>query len=290
MIDLNNTYVIGEAEASLFDFPVAASSVVSIQTTKISPNPAQPRKSFSDRALCTLSDSIKRHGVLQPLLVRRCGEVYELIAGERRLRAAILAGLETVPCIIRESDSSNSAELAIIENLQRENLNMFEEAEAIRSLIDKCGMTQEIAATRLSCSQSYVANKLRLLKLPELQRRVILECGLTERHARALLRIHDNDDRSDVITIIIEKKLNVSATEDYIEDFLCKKERAASKERAQRIERDLKSRLLSKDMRLFYNSIDRAVENVRSCGFPVQSTRKAVEGGTEISIFVKNKD
>lgn len=290
MLDLSKTYVADKDDTSLFDFPVAASTVVCIQTSKIIPNPSQPRKAFSDRALSTLADSIKRHGVLQPLLVRKQGDEYELIAGERRLRAASMAGIDKVPCIIREADPTHSAELAIIENLQREDLNMFEEAEAIRALIEKCGMTQEMAATRLSCSQSYVANKLRLLKLPELHRRVILDSHLTERHARALLRIRDNDERSDVISMILERRLNVSAAEDLIEDYLCKKERAASHERIQNVKRELCTRLLSKDMRLFYNSIDRAVDSVRSCGFSVRSDRRSVDGGIEISIFVKNKD
>lgn len=292
---MTNTQITEELESSrteertLYDYPVAAASVTRLPIEKITPNPRQPRKVFSDGALTSLADSIARHGVLQPLLVREVGDRYELIAGERRLRAATLAGLDRVPCIIKESDMAYSAELAIIENLQREDLNMFEEAEAIRSLIESCGMTQEIAAARLSCSQSYVANKLRLLKLPELQRRAILECGLTERHARALLRLHDNDERADAIAVIIKRGLNVAATEDYIEELLCAAERAKTAERAARYERDLRTRLLTKDMRLFYNSIDRAVKGVRDCGFDVEAKREPAEGGTVITIFVKSR-
>ena len=279
-----------EAEClSLKSFPVAAETVVHISTDSIVPNPAQPRKVFSDAALSSLADSISRHGVLQPLLVREAGGSYELIAGERRLRASVLAGLDTVPCIVKKSENRDSAEIAIIENLQREDLNMFEEAEAIRSLIETCGMTQDETAARLSCSQSYVANKLRLLKLPSLQRRAILECSLTERHARALLRIREDDKRGEAMAVIIERGLNVAGTEEYIEELLCAEERLRSAARATRYERDLKTRLLTKDMRLFYNSIDRAVAGVRECGFEVESTRRAAEGGTEIMIFIKSR-
>jgi ParB family chromosome partitioning protein len=237
-----------------------------------------------------LADSISRHGILQPLLVRGCGVMYEIIAGERRYRAAVMAGLETVPCIIKEVGSRSSAELAIIENLQREDLNMFEEAEAIQKLIETCNITQDAAALHLSCSQSYIANKLRLLKLPTLQRHAIIECGLTERHARALLRIHDNEDRAEILAVVIKRKLNVSATEDYIENHLCQKEQFIHAQKISRIEKDIKRKLLSKDMRLFYNSIDRAVTSVRDCGFSVDQTREVSDEGTLISIFIKKKE
>lgn len=273
-------------DGKLSDFPVAALSVVQIDISRILPNPSQPRVVFSKERIEALADSIAHHGVLNPLLVRRVGDVYELIAGERRLRASKLAGLEAVPCIIRESDEADSAILAIIENLQREDLNMFEEADAIRSLIETCGLTQESAAVHLSCSQSYVANKLRLLKLLPLERRAILECGLTERHARALLRLHDKDVRADALEVIIRRRLNVAGTEEYVEEVLCAMARAESREKAERFERDVRRRLLSRDMKLFYNSIDRAVESVRECGFKVESSREAVDGGTKISIYV----
>ncbi len=276
--------------SSLYEFPLAGTSVINLDVTKIIPNPSQPRKNFSDRALESLSDSISRHGILQPLLVRGCGSFYEIIAGERRYRAALMAGLDTVPCIIKESDTKSSAELAIIENLQREDLNMFEEAEAIEKLIETCGITQDAAAVHLSCSQSYIANKLRLLKLPALQRHAIIECGLTERHARALLRVHDNEDRAEILAVVIKRKLNVAATEDYIENHLCRKEQFLHAQKTAKIEKDIKRKLLSKDMRLFYNSIDRAVTSVRDCGFSVDQTREVTEEGTLISIFIKKKE
>ena len=272
----------------LYDFPECAASVIEIKTSRIVPNPAQPRKIFTDRSLETLSDSIKRHGVLQPLLVRAYGEKYELIAGERRLRAAIAAGLETVPCIIRQADSENSAEIAIIENLQREDLNMFEEAEAIKALVETCGLTQETAAAHLSCSQSYVTNKMRLLKLTGTQRCAILESGLTERHARALLRLKEDAERDEVIAVIIKRRMNVASAEEYIENYICAKERSELKEKADRLDRDFKRRLLTRDMRLFYNSIDRAVDSVRSCGISVEAKKRITSDGTVIEILVKN--
>ena len=268
--------------------PDPSPTIVRIPISMITPNPSQPRKYFSDRALSALSDSIRRNGILQPLLVRPAGAGFELIAGERRLRAASAAGIYDVPCIIREDEPERSAELAIIENLQREDLNMFEEAEAIRNLIDTCSLTQETAAAHLSCSQSYIANKLRLLRLPEDQRSRLIEAGLTERHARSLLRIRDDDERNEAMSVIIKKHLNVAATEAYIENLLCVAERSAAAARASRIDRDLKRRIMMKDMRLFYNSIERAVESVRNCGISVETERTSVPDGTVISITVRN--
>lgn len=269
--------------------PEDTSVVLHIPPMRIVPNPSQPRHVFDSEALDSLTDSIRRVGVICPLVVRRIEDSYELIAGERRLRAAMAAGLETVPCILRDADFADSAELAIIENLQREDLSMFEEAEAIRSLLTTCGLTQESAAARLSCSQSYVANKLRLLKLPERQRRRILEGGLTERHARALLRLSSDEERDEIIEIIVKRHMNVAAAEEYIENYLCARERDRLREKADRLDRDFKRKLLSKDMRLFYNSIDRAVDSVRSCGIGIETNRRITDEGTVIEILVKNR-
>ncbi|MBR3990826.1 MAG: ParB/RepB/Spo0J family partition protein [Clostridia bacterium] len=250
----------------------------------IGPNPAQPRKSFPRESLRSLADSIARNGVLQPLIVRRRGDRYELIAGERRFRAASLAGLARVPCLVRDADDCSAAELALIENVQREDLNFFEEAEAIRALIDHCGLTQEKAAARLSCSQSYVANKLRLLKLTPEERETVLRNSLTERHARAALRVTDGETRKNVLKKISEEKLTVSSAEELVESVVCAEER--KKNGAPDV--DFRRRLLMRDMRLFYNSIDHAVESVRSCGFPVESERKQTAEGTLITILVKD--
>ncbi len=198
--------------------------VLQIKTDDIRPNRAQPRAEFDQNSIIRLADSIRRYGILQPLTVRLTDPDdiygYELIAGERRLRAAKMLGYLTVPCVLMEVDEQISAELAIIENLLREDLNMFEQAYGFRKLIETYRLTQEEVARRMSLSQSAVANKLRLLRLPYEDQQYILEKGLTERHARASLRIDHPQKRSAAIHYIAENKLNVQATEQYIEDLL----------------------------------------------------------------------
>ena len=178
-----------------------------------------------DESLRALAASIREHGILEPLLVRKepatdCIPVFHLIAGERRLRAAEIAGLDTVPCVAIEASEVDAAVIAIIENLHREDLNMFEEATAIGSLIGLSGMTQEQCARRLAVSQSYIANKLRLLRFSKDERERILKNGLTERHARALLRLSEEAERVRVIEIFAERGMNVAAAEEYIESLL----------------------------------------------------------------------
>ncbi|MBR4071282.1 MAG: ParB/RepB/Spo0J family partition protein, partial [Clostridia bacterium] len=155
--------------------------IVMISPFEISPNPSQPRKYFTDEAIYRLADSIRIHGLIQPLSVRKTENGYELIAGERRLRALKILGKNEVPCVITNVDKEESAHLAIIENIQRENLNMFEQASAILNLMKVHCLTQEKIAEQLSCSQSYVANKLRLLKISDEEKQDIIEFGLTER-------------------------------------------------------------------------------------------------------------
>ena len=207
-----------QSEDELFE------TVVQLKIDDIRPNRAQPRSDFNQNSIIRLADSIRRYGILQPLTVRpsdpddRCR--YELIAGERRLRAAKLLGYLTVPCIIKEADEKTSAELAIIENLLREDLNMFEEAYGYKKLIEMHKMTQEEVARRMSVSQSAVANKMRLLKFGLEEQKFILENQLTERHARACLRLIDPTERFDTLKFIVENKLNVSQTEEYVEKTL----------------------------------------------------------------------
>jgi ParB family chromosome partitioning protein len=218
----------------LADAPCPAApqaAVVDIPIGDIVPNRSQPRTSFNQNAIARLSDSIRRYGILQPLTVRKmlipsdtCENApavrYELVAGERRLRAAKLAEMAHVPCIIINTDDATSAELAIIENLLREDLNMFEQAEAFSRLIREFHLTQDEAARRVSMSQSAVANKLRILRLLPEERQKILTAGLTERHARALLKLSDPTLRGEVLDYILERKLNVSASEAYIDRLL----------------------------------------------------------------------
>ena len=199
--------------------------VIQIKTDDIRPNRAQPRAEFDQNAIIRLADSIRRYGILQPLTVRRTEDEddtyeYELIAGERRLRASKLLGYLTVPCIVMEASEQVSAELAIIENLLREDLNMFEQAYGFKKLIEYHQLTQDEVARRMSMSQSAVANKLRLLKLSYEEQRMILEMGLSERHARAMLRLSQTDARKEVICYVSEQKMNVQQTERYIEELL----------------------------------------------------------------------
>ena len=265
----------------------------------------RPRGGMADpqaeEALRSLADSIRRHGVVEPLLVRRLPEEERpekaedasrpaspscvLVAGERRLRAAAMAGRDSVPCVFVEADAAEAAVLAIVENLHREDLNLFESASAIASLVEVTGMTQEQCAKRLGVSQSYVANKLRLLRLTEEERRIILENGLTERHSRALLRIPTAGEREPVLSAMVKRHMNVAAAEEYVESLLC----AAS--RAEEIRRlddrpQARERLLVRDIRAFYGSIDRAVDVIRKTGVAVEASRRETPAGVVISILL----
>ncbi len=257
-----------------------------LMTERIFPNPSQPRRKFDDDTIIRLADSIRRYGILQPLTVRRIesegaySELFEIVAGERRLRAAKLLGLREVPCIILKIDSKKSAELAIIENIQREDLNLFEQASAIASLIDMYGLTQDEVARQLSASQSFVANKLRILRLTVPEREKILKYGLTERHARSLLRISSADDRLRIIEYISAHSLNVAATEAYIDRFLAENI-TARKLRSPR-------KIVLKDIRIFYNSVDRAISVIKQAGIKVESERIDEEGATVLKIRIPN--
>ena len=251
------------------------------------------RRMRCDESLAALAESIREHGIIEPLIVRRVlgigGEAeFTLVAGERRLRAAEMAGLTTVPVVSVEAGEVDAAILAIIENLHREDLSMFEEAASIQSLISLTGMTQEACAKKLSVSQSYVANKLRLLRLSDGEQEKIEENGLTERHARALLRLEDEEERGEVLSIIIKREMNVSRTEEYIEDIICAKSRLAERESKPKGS-EQKRKLVIRDIRLFYNSIDHAVDVIKKSGIPVESTRKEVEEGVLISILLPKK-
>ena len=259
-----------------------ADTVYQIPVESIAPNPLQPRSQFDDEALFALARSIHEYGILQPLTVRCLGSeeaqpaiMYELIAGERRLRAAKLLKMPCVPCVITDADRKRSGEIAMIENLQREDLNFFEQAEAISRLIELFSLTQEKAAERLSVSQSYIANKLRLLKLGENERSVITAAGMTERHARSFLRISDPTVRKVVIRTVAEKCLNVAATEKYIESVLNPKKQETKGKRS----------IIIKDIRLFFNTVDKAVETVGQSGVKIESER--TDHGDYIQLLMK---
>lgn len=196
--------------------------IINIKTEQIIPNTYQPRKNFNEEALMELSQSIKEHGIIQPLTVRKIGEIYELVAGERRWRAARMLSLEEVPCIIVDITDRESVQIALIENLQREDLNFIEEAEAYYNLIHDHNFTQEEIAIKMGKKQSTISNKLRLLKLSEKIRELCINNFLTERHARALLTIPSEGLQIKIIKQVVKEKLNVQATEELINKELLK--------------------------------------------------------------------
>ncbi|MBR2329039.1 MAG: ParB/RepB/Spo0J family partition protein, partial [Clostridia bacterium] len=212
------------------------------------------------QALFELSESIARYGIIQPLSVRKIGKQYELVAGERRLRAAKMAGLTEVPCIILELSGEDSSVIALIENIQRRDLDYIEEAEALAKLIKDFGMSQEEAAKRISRSQSAVANKLRILKLSPEILYVLRESGLTERHARALLRLPTEELRQQALEHMVVRQLTVAKSEEYIEDLL-----DAAKEEEESTQKKKPSYII-KDVRLFLNSINRSLGIMRDSG------------------------
>ena len=224
---------------------------------RIRPNPQQPRQGFDEVGLAELAASIRSCGILQPLTVRRAGDGYELVAGERRLRAARIAGLREVPCLVAQVGEEDSALLALMENLQRRDLDCWEEAQAIARLISRYGLSQEEAARRLGRAQPTVANKLRLLRLPEDVRALLRENGLTERHARALLRLQDPEVQRRAAGDMVRRQMNVAQAEAYVEKLL---------QSAQVTPPRGRSTYIIKDVRLFLNSVDRGLHLMRQAG------------------------
>lgn len=256
--------------------PLDEGKIVEIELSRIVPNPNQPRKVFADESILKLADSIRQYGIIQPLCVRKIGDGYELVSGERRLRASKELGLATVPCVILEVNEVKSAEISIIENLIREDLNIFEQASAIEALIDTYGLTQEQIAQKLSNSQSFVANKLRLLRLSADERQKIIENSLTERHARALLRIFDPALREKTLNKIIEEGLNVTKSEELIEQIISNEPKKS------------RSRTSFKDASSFFSSINRLIEGIRLSGIEVKSRVVESDEFTEVTILVPN--
>ena len=248
-----------------------SSAVLQIKIDEIRPNRNQPRAEFDNNSIIRLADSIRRYGILQPLTVRKIDDEenykYELIAGERRFRAARLLSYMTVPCIIIEADERMSAEMAIIENLLREDLNMFEQAYGFRQLIDNYGLTQEEVARKMSLSQSAVANKLRLLKLSYEEQRLIVETGLTERHARALLKVESQQQRIEIIKHVSSFNLNVVNTELYIENLVNKISENEEQNNLERIKEEQERAAQSeKSMRDMINVFQRRVDMLKKSG------------------------
>lgn len=256
-----------------------------ININKIRPNPYQPRKSFDKGALEELTSSIQEHGLMQPITVRAVGDNYELIAGERRLKASKLIGLEEIPAVIVEVSNQNSAVLALIENLQRENLNFIEESQAYHNIMKDHGYTQQELAKSIGKNQSTVANKLRLLKLPESIINKLIENNLSERHARALLRLPDKKLQLKVLNRIIAQGLSVKRTEEMIDKILI----STTQEDKIKKQKDQKIKMFLKDIRLFTNTITQAVDIIQKSGVDAKYTMQEKSDGYEIKIKIPMK-
>lgn len=257
-----------------------SSRVRYIPINAVRPNPQQPRRSFDETALRELADSISAYGILQPLTVRDRGGVYELVAGERRLRAARIAGLREVPCLIAEVGEEDAALLALIENLQRRDLDYMEEAAAIARLIRRYGLSQQQAAEKLGKSQPTIANKLRLLRLSAPVIDCLRQYGLTERHARTLLRLTDPEQQLAAARHIGKRDLNVAQTEQYI-DRLTAENRTEPPRR--------RPTYIIKDVRLFLNSVERGVRLMQSAGVGAEVGRRDTEEEILLTIHIPKR-
>ena len=256
-------------------------NITYINIENVRPNPYQPRKQFNKAALEELCDSIKQYGVIQPINVRKmANNSYELVAGERRLRAASMAGLKEIPAIIINVDDNDSAVMALIENLQREDLSYMEEAEGYNHLISEHGFTQEELAHKIGKSQSTIANKIRLLKLPPLIKKILSDNNLTERHARALLKLHDEQLQLKVLKLVCEKGLNVKRTEDLVERAIDK----YTRESREKVGEKRFTRAI-KDIRIFVNTIKQAIDLMKKAGLNVKAAQ--IDRGEYLEFIVR---
>ncbi|CEO35833.1 nucleoid occlusion protein [Paraclostridium sordellii] len=254
--------------------------VMEIPISNIVPNPYQPRRVFSQSALEELSESIKVYGILQPITVRsKSNDEYELVAGERRLRASKLAGLETIPAIINNMSDESSAVLALLENLQREDLNFIEEAMGYENLIKEHSFTQQQLAEKLGKNQSTIANKIRILRLPTDIKIKLVENGLTERHARALLKLLDEEMMREVLDKVIKSDLNVKKTEKLIADLLEDIKQPKDGEDKKQTVKGIMG------MRIYLNTIKQAYEAITNTG--LEAKYKEIDKGDHVEVVVK---
>ena len=244
--------------------------VMFLPARSIRPNPAQPRKIFREDAMSELADSIRQHGILQPLSVRRTGSGYELIAGERRLRAAQIAGLNEIPCIVMTMDDRESGLAAMVENLQRQDLDFVEEARGISRLMGEWSMSQEQTARMLGKSQSAIANKLRLLRHSDAVLTALRENGLTERHGRALLKLSDEEEKLAAIDEIVRQNMSVARCEKYIQDLLEGRQKCP-----QRI-----------NVGAFLNSLNQSLAKIQLSGISAVSERRETEDEIVLTITI----
>ena len=244
--------------------------VIFLHARTIRPNPAQPRKVFDENALAELAESIRQMGILQPLTVRRSGNGYELIAGERRLRAAQLAGLTEIPCIVMNMDEQTSTLTAMVENLQRQDLDFLEEAMGIARMMELCNLSQEQAARQLGKSQSAIANKLRLLRHSTPVLKALQQAGLSERHARALLKLRDEGEKLCAIRVISQQNMSVSRAEKYIDSLL----------------QGHNSQLQGVNVQAFLNHLQQSLQRIQQSGISAISERRETENEIQLTITI----
>lgn len=257
----------------------STAEIYNIPQAMIVPNPNQPRKRFDYDELENLAQSIRENGILQPITVRkREDKKYELVSGERRLRAARLVGMVKIPSIVINIDDKNSAMFSIIENLQRQSLNFFEEAEAIEKLVGEYAMSREEVAQKLGLAPSTVSNKLRILRLPEEMRFELARSGLTERHARALLMLEDDNQRARALSIIVDRHLNVAESERMINQMINRNNRSRNPLRGIR------------DVRLFINTLNHAVDTIRRAGVEADAARSETEEYIEYVVRIPKSE
>lgn len=247
-----------------------------IKINLIEPNKSQPRKQFDEEALQELSDSIKKYGVLEPLIVTKKGDYYEIIAGERRWRAARMAGIKEVPVVIRDYTDKEIMEISLIENIQREDLNPIEEAEAYEALISEYNLKQEEVAERVSKSRSTITNSLRLLKLCEDVRQMVMYNMISTGHARALIPIEDPKLQYETAAIVYDQKLSVRETEAYVKSILEKKPEKEEKQKPQ------------KDLSVFYSDIENKLKSILGAKIAIKASNND-KGKIEINYYSQDE-
>lgn len=259
-------------------------SVLELAIGDIQPNPYQPRTYFDPNQLEELADSIREYGVLQPVIVRKVDGHYELVSGERRFRASTLAGRQTVPALIRQLKDKEVAEMALIENLQREDLNYFEEAEGYAKLIQEFQITQEEVAKKMGKSQPTIANKLRLLNISPQVRREISVDVITERHVRSLLKLKEDSLQLEVLDKIYKNNLNVRQTDELVENILISQEKNLREQNKKKMFKAIK------DMKIFVNTIKGAVKTIQDAGLPAEVVETDYEEYLEVVIKLPKKE
>jgi ParB family chromosome partitioning protein len=269
----NRRFISQERGSIMFERKKTSGKLLSLPIDQIHPSPFQARKSFDEQELTALAQSIRENGLLQPVTVRRAAEGYELVAGERRLRACQMAKMTTIPAILCSYADDRTAALGLLENIQRADLNPFEQAQGLRDVMVLWDCTQAEAAKRLGMAQPTFANKLRLLQLTADQRQFVLDNNLTERHARAVLRLPENR-RSEALITIAKRRLNARQTDSYIEQLLNSPPKAGH-----RIS-------MVRDVRIFVNTIDHAIRLMTDNGVPATAHREEKDGYIEYTVRI----